>query len=312
MRYLLLSLSFSLLCLSCANNKKEPGSDVKLASGRLVRLVDFPSNYVSARNVDVWLPEGYDSTQQYQVLYMHDGQMLFDSTKTWNGQEWTVDETLDSLIGSDTIAPTIVVGVWNNAKTRHSDYFPQKPFMQLSQRYRDELFEIPGGEEGSLLFERGVISDGYLKFLVNELKPYIDENFATYTSRGQTFVAGSSMGGLISMYALCEYPEVFGGAACLSTHWLGTFEATNNPIPNEFVTYLAENLPEPGSHKLYFDFGTETLDAYYEPHQIKVDSVLAVRGYGPTDWVTNKFEGMDHSERAWAARLHQPFIFVLN
>ena len=84
------------------------------------------------------------------------------------------------------------------------------------------------------MFPVPVQSDAYLKFLVTELKPFIDSTFSVATDRSNTFIAGSSMGGLISMYAVCEYPAVFGGAACLSTHWPGIFTAENNPIPEAF------------------------------------------------------------------------------
>ncbi|MEL6194883.1 MAG: esterase, partial [Bacteroidota bacterium] len=112
-------------------------------------------------------------------------------------------------------------------------------------------------------------------------------------------------------YAICEYPQVFGGAACLSTHWVGTFEVENNPIPTAFVDYLAENLPEPGQNKIYFDYGTETLDALYEPFQLQVDSVMKLKGYTATNWSTQKFPGENHSEIAWAKRLHIPLTFLL-
>jgi predicted alpha/beta superfamily hydrolase len=126
-----------------------------------------------------------------------------------------------------------------------------------------------------------------------------------------TFIAGSSMGGLISLYALCEYPKVFGSAACLSTHWPGIFTMENNPVPDAFIRYLEENLPRPGSHKIYFDFGTETLDSLYEPLQNRVDDVMRHHGYTHKNWMTLKFPGEDHSERAWHSRLEVPLLFLL-
>ena len=79
------------------------------------------------------------------------------------------------------------------------------------------------------------VSDNYLKFLVTELKPFIDKKYSVYKDMNHTFIAGSSMGGLISMYAICEYPRVFGGAACMSTHWPGIFSAEGNPVPDAFA-----------------------------------------------------------------------------
>ncbi|MFP4471172.1 MAG: alpha/beta hydrolase [Bacteroidales bacterium] len=283
----------------------------QVSSGSIVRLENFPSDHIAMRNVDVWLPENYDETQKYAVLYMHDGQMLFDSSITWNRQEWGVDETVSRLIGEREISPCIVVGIWNSDGGRHADYFPQKPFESLPQDFQDSLINEAMRYGESPLFDAGVRSDAYLKFIVTELKPYIDNRFSTRSEKEHTFVMGSSMGGLISMYAICEYPEIFGGAACLSTHWTGTFTAENNPIPQAFFGYLRQNLPDPRDHKIYFDYGTETLDALYEPFQQQADRIMESKGYDSQNRKTLKFEGADHSEIAWRERLEFPLIFLL-
>ena len=117
------------------------------------------------------------------------------------------------------------------------------------------------------MFGDKVNSDNYLKFIVKELKPFVDKNFSVSSDKANTFIAGSSMGGLISLYAICEYPDVFEGAACLSTHWPGVFNADHNPIPKAFMDYLKKHLPDPKTHKIYFDYGDQTLDAMYGPFQ---------------------------------------------
>jgi enterochelin esterase-like enzyme len=155
-------------------------------------------------------------------------------------------------------------------------------------------------------------SDNYLKFLVKELKPFIDQQFSTYRDKQHTFVAGSSMGGLISMYALCEYPNVFGGAACLSTHWPGIFTMEGNPIPQAFINYLDKNLPSLRSHKIYFDYGDQTLDALYPPLQHQVDVLMKTKPYSTTNWMTRFFPGQDHSEKSWRSRLDVPLLFLLS
>jgi len=282
----------------------------KVVGGSLQRFADFPSKYVAPRNVDVWLPEGYDSKQKYAVLYMHDGQMLYDSATTWNKQEWGVDETMQQLIKEGKIRNTIVVGVWNGGKLRHSEYFPQKPFKYLTQYQQDTLLKTFRSKDVPL-FNAPVQSDLYLKFLVKELKPFIDQKFSTLTDAANTFIAGSSMGGLISMYAICEYPKVFGGAACLSTHWVGIFKAENNPIPAAFMKYLRKKLPSPKNHKIYFDYGTATLDALYPPFQKQADEIMTAKGFDSTNWLTKEFAGEAHTEKAWQQRLHIPLLFLL-
>lgn len=282
----------------------------KASTGKIIRHENFQSKFVAARNVDVWLPENYSTNQRYAVLYMHDGQMLYDSNTTWNKQEWGVDETMSKLLAEKQIKNTIVVGIWNSGKTRHIDYFPQKPFESLTAYQKDTLLKA-NRTNGATVFSGYVQSDNYLKFIVQELKPFIDSTYATHKNKANTFIAGSSMGGLISMYAICEYPKVFGGAACLSTHWPGIFSIENNPIPQAFIQYLKKHLPNPKNHKLYFDFGTATLDAWYEPFQIQADKIIQKKGYRSSNWKTLKFEGEDHSETAWRKRLNIPFSFLL-
>ena len=190
--------------------------EVKVTSGKVVRFPNFKSQFVDARNVDVWLPDGYSDKQQYAVLYMHDGQMLFDPETTWNKQSWEVDATAGQLIADKKTQPFIVVGIWNNNLKRHQEYFPRKAFESLDDSQRKFVSDILL-QQHKIDTELNPISDDYLKFLVTELKPFIDKTFATKADQSHTFIAGSSMGGLISMYAVCEYPKVFGGAACLST-----------------------------------------------------------------------------------------------
>lgn len=281
------------------------------SSGKIIRHNSFPSQFVTARHVDVWLPEGYSPKKKYAVLYMHDGQMLYDSSINWNKQEWGVDETVSRLLKEKKIKDVIVVGVWNGGKYRHTDYFPQKPFESLSQQERDTLYYAKR-TNGALVFQgEKVHSDLYLKFLVSELKPFIDKTYATRKDRANTFIAGSSMGGLISMYAICEYPDVFGGAACLSTHWPGVFSMDDNPVPAAFMNYLRRHLPSPATHKIYFDYGDATLDALYPPLQKMADEVMKEKGFTSSNWITKYYPGEDHSENAWRKRLDIPLLFLL-
>ena len=283
-----------------------------VSSGKLISIPDFKSQYVSARNVDIWLPEGYDVKNNYAVLYMHDGQSLFDSLMNWNGQEWGVDETMSKLMKDNKIRNTIVVGIWNSGKNRQSDYFPQKPFDALPEKTQDSVMNTARIHQDMPIFGTEIQSDNYLAFIVKELKPYIDKNYSTKKEAADTFIAGSSFGGLISIYAICEYPEVFGGAACLSTHWTGIFTSKNNPIPKTIAAYLSRELPDPENHKIYFDYGTRTLDSLYEPYQKMVDSVMIGKGFDESNWQTKKFEGADHSERSWMKRLEYPMTFLLS
>jgi predicted alpha/beta superfamily hydrolase len=300
-------ISFILIACGLCSAQNLP----KVVAGRIERIENFQSRYVTARNIDVWLPESYNPKKKYPVLYMHDGQMLFDSTATWNHATWNVDDVLAKLIDENKINEVIVVGIWNGEKTRHSDYFPQKPFETLSKEKRVEVYAAARTNGVSIFNEYEIRSDNYLKFLVTEVKPLIDKKYSTYTDRKHTFIAGSSMGGLISMYAICEYPTVFGGAACMSTHWPGIFSMEGNPIPQTFLDYMNKKLPDPKTHKIYFDYGDQTLDAMYPPLQLKVDEVMKTKGFREKSWKTLYFPGKDHSEKSWNERLYIPMEFLL-
>jgi predicted alpha/beta superfamily hydrolase len=281
----------------------------KVVSGKIERIGNFQSKYVDSRNIDIWLPEGYSDTVKHSVLYVHDGQMLYDSETTWNKQAWNIDEVASELLNANKIKRFIVVGIWNGGETRHADYFPQKPFEQLSKLEKDSVIsQLKGVGRANDNFMPQ--SDNYLKLIVEELKPLIDGKYAVYTKKENTFILGSSMGGLISMYAICEYPEVFGGAACLSTHWPGTFTLDNNPVPKSFINYLSQNIPNPNEHKIYFDCGDQTLDSMYPLIQKKVDSVMILKGYADNNWMTKYFPGEDHSEKSWNKRLNIPLEFL--
>jgi len=283
----------------------------KPSSGRIIRTENFSSKHVPARNVDVWLPDNYTASKKYAVLYMHDGQMLFDSSITWNKQEWGVDETLNQLIQQNKIRDCIVVGIWNGGKSRHPEYFPQKPFEALSKEEQQLVYSAYRSGGQSIFSGLPISSDNYLKFLVEELKPFIDKNYSTKTDASNTFIAGSSMGGLISLYALCEYPTIFGGAACLSTHWPGLLSMENNPVPAVFFSYLKNHLPSAKQHRIYFDHGTETLDSMYASLQLQVDAIMKQKKYRPSNWISRSWPGQDHSEKSWRSRLDVPFAFLL-
>jgi predicted alpha/beta superfamily hydrolase len=310
MKKFLIPLLFMTL-LSFAQSKMEMKQqiDSEKFQGIINRIDSFPTKFISPRTVDIWLPSNYSTTKKYSVIYMHDGQMLFDATTTWNKQEWRIDDVINKLSNENKIENVIVVAIWNIPTLRHNDLFPKKPLENLTQVQHDLILEKAQKFGYTFTFE-AVNSDNYLKFIVEELKPFVDTNFSVYTDTNHTAIMGSSMGGLISMYAICEYPKVFGKAACLSTHWIGFREFENNPIPESFFSYMKEKLPNPKTHKLYFDYGTETLDADYLKYEYQIDEILKEKGYDTTNSKNLKFEGENHSEASWQKRIHIPIEFM--
>jgi len=284
-----------------------------VASYDTFRRHTFRSVHIGERLVDVWIPSDYRGERThtpYSVLYMHDGQMLFDHRHTWNRQSWNAHETAGRLIRNQKTAPFLIVGIHSIGERRHADYFPQKPFEAMpakAQRKLSNQVRMIGRSKGRFVPD----SDDYLRFLVEELKPFIDSTYPVNGDRDHTYIAGSSMGGLISLYALCEYPGTFGSAACISTHWPGSFTVKDNPFPAAMREYLRDHLPPPMHHRLWFDHGDHTLGALYPPLQAEVDSLLREKGYGPDLWITKPYPGTDHSEKAWSQRLEEILVWLV-
>ena len=283
-------------------------TSVKLSSGKLIRVDSFPSTNIITRPVDVWLPENYSSEKKYAVLYMHDGQMLFDANTTWNKQEWMIDEVASKLMKDGITKDFIVVAIHNISEIRWLDLFPEKSMKYLTKEELENLISF----SKSKVSVEDLNGDEYLKFMVEELKPYIDKTYAVFTNKENTFVAGSSMGGLMSMYAVAEYPNVFAGAACISTHWVGGRPMENNPLPKAIFSYLENNVPDAKTHKMYFDYGNKTLDQYYPQYASTVDKIFVSSGYVMDENFKNVFfENTNHSELSWQKRVDIPITFLL-
>ncbi|MBY0491167.1 MAG: hypothetical protein K2R93_15100 [Gemmatimonadaceae bacterium] len=288
-----------LLLLAVASptvTRGQPLTPPVVSTGRAVTLGMVGAKDLAPRRVDVWLPAGYDApgAPRYGVLYMHDGQNLFDPALAFGGAEWQVDEVLGGLLARRVVRPTIVVGIWNTP-ARFMEYMPQAAIVADS---------FDTGVGGMRLARRDVQSDAYLRFLVEVLKPMIDRQFRTNPTRAATTVMGSSMGGLISGYAIARYPQVFGGAGCVSTHWPAGGGA--------MVDWLGDHLPPRATHRLWFDHGTATLDSLYAPYQSRMDARLRAAGYAEgRQFVSRVYPGAEHSERSWAARLREPLQFLL-
>lgn len=276
--------------------------------GRFVDLPKVASRHIPAQHVTVWLPPGYDrGRQRYGVVYMHDGQNVFFPVKSGYGKAWEADKSQLRLIAAKQVDPVIIVAIWNPGAARGRQYYPQALYAAAPGWARaavDQLFKGP------------IYSDAYLTFLTSELKPMIDRRYRTLADRDHTSIVGSSMGGLISLYAIAEYPQVFGTAGCVSTHW---------PLSNPVITpaqrdellavwgkYLTERLGPPAGRRIWFDHGDQTLDSFYGPWQSAIDAKLVSIGWQPDrNMSTRLYQGAAHDEESWAARLDDVFGWLL-
>lgn len=265
----------------------------------------------TTRIIDVYVPKEAKGKIGLKTLYMHDGQMLFDSTNTWNKKEWQVDETYTNELSRYAHEAFITVGIHNDPPNRYAEFFPQKVADQMPAAYRTMLMDK--------LWNGELKADAYLDWIEQTLVPFIEKQFAVSKKTKDRMVIGSSMGALISLYALCEKPRLFGGIACLSIHTpminYGMFEeGMVEALVVPFNIYLEKNLRADKKHFLYVDRGTETLDAYYKPYHDRLLTTLALVGYNTQNprFLETVVIGTGHDETAWAERLDVPILFLLS
>lgn len=271
-------------------SKRRKRVNRKPLSAHFIRYEGVGADYLDARNIDVLLPPRYYEMPEYDfpVLYMHDGQNLFDDALSFSGQSWKVGDTVARLMANGEIEQAIVVGIWNTSK-RIGEYFPQRPLERTVGDIKDNWF--------TKYYNVEVLSDAYLRYLMEVVHPLMQKEFRVSRRPKPAWLCGSSMGGLISLYGACEYAHFFAGAACLSTSWT----IAGWPI----IDYLKEKLPAPDDRRWYFDYGVEEHIGNYKHIQNEVDALAERHGYIMNEnWLTARFPGAQHSESAWRDRLH--------
>ncbi len=296
-----------LLCAALVSSGSS-ASAKRMPEGRFVDLPAIPSTHVAPPHISIWLPPGYDrGRKRYGVVYMQDGQNIFFNAKSGFGKAWEADKSILRLIASRQAEPVIIVAVWNAGAARGRHYYPQAIYAAApawAKAAADQFHKSP------------IVSDAYLQFLTGELKPMIDRQYRTRADRDHTTIVGASMGGLFALYAIAEYPQVFGAAGCVSTHW-----PLSNPVikaaqRDEMLAvwgnYLTERLGPPAGRRIWFDHGDKTLDGFYGPWQSAIDARLVRIGWQPgSDFSTRVYPGGAHDEESWAARLDDIFGWLL-
>lgn len=268
-----------------------PSSDTvgSVPRGTLVRHENLKSALLSeTRNVSVWLPPDYaDSDERYSVLYLHDGQNLFDAATAAFGVEWQVDETSARLIDSKEIPPVIVVAIWNTSK-RIDEYTLTKDNQM----------------------ERGGDGLAYIEFVADELKPFIDQTYRTRPGRKSTLIGGSSLGGLISMHACVERPEIFGGCIALSPS-LGWDE-------ERFLKSFESGRNWPNDARFWFSMGTREgpnseANAGNLSRSRRLAEQLKLHPAGASAGICyHEFPNAAHDESAWSNQLPSALKFLFS
>jgi enterochelin esterase-like enzyme len=242
-------------------------------TGRVDTYANLKGQGILPRDIQVWLPPGYetDTTVHYPVLYMQDGQNLFDPATSSFGVDWQIDETADSLIRTGLINPLIIVGL-NNTEWRSSEYAEN---------------------------DTGY---AYMKFVINKVKPFIDSTYRTMKNPENTAIGGSSLGGLISFMLAWNYPDIFSMAMCVSP----ALKIFKIDYVDNVINYngIHKNL------KFYFDSGTNSLDSLMVPGTLEMISALKDKGYKMgKDILWYEDTTGSHNEASWARRVWRPLLF---
>jgi predicted alpha/beta superfamily hydrolase len=253
--------------------------------GELRRIPRFDSRFLNhARDVLVYLPPGYndDVSRRYPVLYMHDGQNLFDPRTSFiRGQHWRMGETVGAMINDRIIEPLIVVGIHNAGEKRIDEYTPTRD----PERHR-------GGH-----------ADRYGRMILHELKPRIDRDFRTLPDAQSTALAGSSLGGLVSLYLGLTNAQAFGrlGVLSPSVWW------DDKVIIHAVQAFNGERKP-----RIWLDIGTgEGLEAVSNARQLA--EVLLAKGWHPEEnFKYVEVPGAGHNEVAWAHRIGDVMRFLFH
>lgn len=276
--------------------------------GRFDEMQITASGAMPATGITIWLPPGYDKgKQRYPVIYMHDAQNLFFPERSNFNKVWAADKSALRLIAAKKLSPFIIVGINQPGEARYAQYFPQGLYESASPELRGKI---------TAMTKQPLYGDAYLRFLVTELKPMVDRAYRTKKDRDHTAIAGSSMGGLISCYTFTRYPNIFGRAACVSTHWpLASPEDTavhKDEIIKLWADEFLRGLGKPNGRRLWMDHGDQTLDAYYPPYQAEITQEIEKLGWRSNkDFVARFYPGTPHEENAWAARMDDIFSWTL-
>lgn len=275
--------------------------------GRLLEYENVAAAGLPLQRLTIWLPPGYDTSgKRYPVLYMHDGHNLFDLKNSNFNKIWAADKAMLAVMGRG-IEPRIIVGIWAPGKDRFRQYLPRPAYDAATPTLKAKMDEMTGGP---------VISDAYLAWLAGPLKAWVDASFRTRPGRDDTAIAGSSMGGLMSCYAIAARPDIYSQAACVSSHWpaIGpdTVKGLNPETLGIWTSYFDRTLGAPAGRRIWMDHGTGTLDAFYAPYQEPIDAEFVKLGWQRgIDFESRVYPGAEHEENAWAARLPEIFAWLL-
>ena len=250
---------------------------------------------------------------------MNDGEELFNAAESWHNMEWGIDEKIEQMNLNESELNFVIIGIHSAKKgnrffvdetKRYAEYFPKESIPYFDSGFKKRRYQE--WVNNNNLY--------YLEFLTEDVIPFVEEKFDISLSNKNLGIIGASMGGLSALNALIEYPDLFGFAGCISTHWVGIKPLEYFLLPlvgkidgdddtaNAIISYIEDNITNIDDQKIYFDHGTVGLDSLYSTPQRRVNKILDSKS---KDYKYLVFDGYDHYAPEFGSRFDSVLEYLV-
>ena len=281
----------------------------------------YISNGNNERVIQIYYPASKKINAETKFIIINDGEELFSEEDSWHGGAWNIDNSFLELKKQGIELNLVVIAI-HSAKRfkgkiidetrRYSEYFPKQAIGFFNKGFKKSTY--------SFLIDKESLN--YPEFLVNEVIPFIEGRFDVKLSSSNLGVIGASMGGLSAINTVLEYPEYFGFAGCISTHWVGIKPSEYISLPfskDPFITgdedtakaikkYIASKINNLNEKRIYFDHGTVGLDSLYGNPQTEINELFKINGI---EFQSKVFEGHDHGTNFFGERFGPMILYLL-
>ncbi len=289
--------------------------NAELSTGRLDEFLIKKDKY--DRKVRIYYPSDNKIDEKTTFIIMNDGEELFLEGDSWRGRTWRIDKSFDELNRTGINHNVVIVAIHSAKKykgrffddtRRYIELFPKEAIPYLEESRKKKIYS-------------SLSKNNYPKFLVEVVVPFLEKKFQVSLNKNNLGVIGSSMGGLSALNSIIEYPEIFGFAGCLSTHWVGIKPSEYLLLPfrkkidgdkdttQAIKKYVSANISKIKNHKIYFDHGTVGLDYLYRKPQNDINQIFLENGM---TFESKVLKGHDHDPVDFGKRFLPSLSYLLN
>ncbi len=290
-------------------------SDVSF--GELENFV-IESDY-DTREIQIYYPNNKIIDSDTLFIFMNDGEELFNAAESWHNMEWGIDEKIEQMNLNENELNFVIIGIQSAKKgnrffvdetKRYAEYFPKESIPYFDSGFKKRRYQEWVNRNNLY----------YLEFLTEDVIPFVENKFDISLNNKNLGIIGASMGGLAALNALIEYPDLFGFAGCISTHWVGIKPLEYFLLPlvgkidgdddtaNAIISYIEDNITNIDDQKIYFDHGTIGLDSLYSTPQRRVNKILDSKS---KDYKYLVFEGYDHYAPEFGSRFDSVLEYLV-